>query len=87
MKSSNQAGESVINQNSGLKRLVVAAIGIAMALSLTGLMSNLLFGITPSDPLTIAAVAILLLFLALLSSYLPARRATRADPLAALRYQ
>ena len=63
------------------------AIGIAGALSITGLMTNLLFGITPSDPLTIAVVAILLLLLALLSSYLPARRATRVDPLVALRYQ
>ena len=63
------------------------AIGIAVTLSLTRLMSNLLFGITPSDPPTIAAVAILLLLFALLSSYLPARRATRVDPLIALRYQ
>ena len=61
------------------------AIGLATAASLTRLMSSLLFGIAPLDPLTYAAVPVVLLAAALLASYLPARRAAAVDPVEALK--
>jgi len=61
------------------------AIGIAAAAALTGLMKSLLFGISPLDPLTYAAVPMALAAAAALSSYLPARRAGRVDPVVALK--
>jgi putative ABC transport system permease protein len=63
------------------------AIGIAASLAITRLMSSLLFGISPNDPFTFIGVAVLLCFVALLASYIPARRATRVDPMVALRYE
>jgi predicted permease len=67
--------------------LVGVAIGFAAALGLTRLMTNLLFGVTAHDPLTFIAVAALLILIALLACYIPARRATRVDPIVALRYE
>ncbi len=67
--------------------LVGVAIGIAAALGLTELMRSLLFGVSPQDPLTLASVAALLILVALLASYIPARRAMRVDPAVALRYE
>ncbi|HTX38201.1 MAG TPA: ABC transporter permease [Bryobacteraceae bacterium] len=67
--------------------LVGVAVGIAAALGLTRLIANQLFGVTPQDPLTFGAVAILLALVALLACHLPARRAVRVDPMVALRYQ
>jgi putative ABC transport system permease protein len=61
------------------------AIGVAGALALTRFMTVLLFGVTPTDPLTFVGVSALLTVAALLASYLPARRATRVDPIVALR--
>lgn len=63
------------------------ALGIAGALALTRLISTMLFGVKPADPLTYAAVAILLAAVALAACYFPARRATEVDPLSALRHE
>jgi putative ABC transport system permease protein len=67
--------------------LLGIAVGIAAALALTRLMSNLLFGVSATDPLTFAGVAMLLALMALFTSYIPARRAVRVDPLVALRHE
>ena len=67
--------------------LVGAAAGLAGALLLSGSMSSLLYGIAPTDPLTLVAVSLLLVAVATLATYIPARRATRVDPIVALRYE
>lgn len=67
--------------------LIGVAIGIVGALALTRLMKNLLFHIGTTDPLTFAAISLFLALVAALASYLPARRATRVDPMIALRYE
>ena len=72
----------------GLKlALIGVAIGVGASLALTRFMSSLLFGISATDPLTFAAVAILLAIVALAASYIPARRAMKVDPMVALRYE
>jgi putative ABC transport system permease protein len=63
------------------------AIGMAASFGLTRLMSKLLFSVSAADPVTFAAVALVLILVALLACYIPARRALRVDPIIALRYE
>jgi ABC-type antimicrobial peptide transport system permease subunit len=62
-------------------------IGLAGALLLTRAMTNFLFGVRPTDPVTFVSVAMFLIVIALLACYVPARRATRIDPMTALRWE
>jgi putative ABC transport system permease protein len=76
----------VVRQGMTLTFIGVAA-GLTAALVLTRLMASLLFHIGSTDPLTYIAVSLILSAVALVASYVPARRATRVDPIAALRYE
>ena len=76
----------VLRQGLGLA-IAGAAVGLVCALIVSHLMAGLLYGVRPTDPLTFAGVALLLIGVALLACYIPARRAIRVDPLVALRYE
>jgi putative ABC transport system permease protein len=72
----------------GLRTILIGvAIGLVGSLILTRTVQSLLFGVTPTDPLTFAAVILLLIASALLACYIPARRAAAVDPIVALRYE
>jgi putative ABC transport system permease protein len=76
----------VLRQGLGLA-IAGAAVGLVGALIVSHLMAGVLYGVRPTDPLTFAGVALLLIGVALLACYIPARRAIRVDPLVALRYE
>jgi putative ABC transport system permease protein len=65
--------------------LVGVGIGLAASLAVTRLLKNMLFNLSATDPTTFVSISLLLIAVALLASYLPARRATRVDPMQSLR--
>ena len=67
--------------------LIGVVVGIALALGVARLIAAFLYGVSPSDPITYASVAVVLIAVALLASFIPARRATKVDPMTALRYE
>jgi ABC-type antimicrobial peptide transport system permease subunit len=74
--------------NEGLRMTVAGVVlGLLGAFAITRVMASLLFGVRPTDPLTFAAVALLLSAIALLACFVPARRAAKVDPMVALRYE
>jgi ABC-type antimicrobial peptide transport system permease subunit len=77
----------LILMGAGRLALIGIAVGLVCALGLTRLIAKLLYGVGPRDPITFVAVPSILIAVALLASYLPARRATRVDPMLALRYE
>jgi putative ABC transport system permease protein len=78
--------QMVLRQGLGLA-IAGAAVGLVCALIVSHLMAGLLYGVRPTDPLTFAGVALLLIGVAVLACYIPARRAIRVDPLMALRHE
>jgi ABC-type antimicrobial peptide transport system permease subunit len=74
--------------NRGMRMaLIGVGVGLVASLGLTRLIVDMLYGISPVDPLTFGGVAVILTLVALAACYIPARRAMRVDPIVALRYE
>jgi putative ABC transport system permease protein len=72
----------------GVKLTIIGvAIGLLGAYLVTRAITSVLYGVSATDPVTFVAVSLLLVFIALLACYVPARKATKVDPLVALRYE
>ena len=78
--------ELVVGEGMATALMGIAA-GLLAALGLTRLLSSMLYSVQPTDPLTFLASAVLLGAVSLIASYIPARRATKVDPMVALRYE
>ena len=76
----------IMSQGVGLA-LIGVAIGVAASFALLRILAGLLYGVTPSDPVTFVTVSVLLLAISVVASYVPANQATKIDPAAALRYE
>jgi len=84
-----QAGDvlNLVVRQGALLAMLGVGTGVLGALAATRLIAHMLFGIRPSDPITFVAVGLLLAIVAVLASYIPARRASKVDPMVALRYE